>query len=173
MLKSPGMSTTIVVISDTHFHQWEEVHPDIRQAVAEADIAVHCGDFVRTEVLDGFREEARRSVAVHGNTDPVELRNAIPYVEVIEIEGRRIGVIHPAWGGPEFEPEALLPDFPEPVDVILYGHLHVPVNETRGGVLFENPGQAYASFMVPATIAVLTVDESEIAVEIREVVAAR
>ena len=167
------MSTNIVVISDTHLDQWEEVHPDIRRAVADADIAVHCGDFVRMDVLEGFRQEARRSVVVHGNTDPVDLRNSIPYVAVIEVEGKRVGVIHPAWGGPEFEPEALLPDFAEPVDIILYGHLHVPVNETRGGVLFVNPGQSYASFMVPATIAVLTLEHGEVSVEIREVDAAR
>ncbi|MCI0812695.1 MAG: YfcE family phosphodiesterase [Chloroflexi bacterium] len=166
------MSTKIVVISDTHLHRWDDVHPDIRRAAAEADIAVHCGDFVRMDVLEGFRREAKRSFAVHGNTDPVDLRNAIPYVDVIESEGRRIGVIHPAWGGPEFEPEALLPDFPGPVDVILYGHLHIPMNEERNGVLFVNPGQAYASFRVPATIAVLTLDEGEVSVEIREVEAA-
>lgn len=167
------MSTQIVVISDTHFRRWDEVHPEIRRAVADADIAVHCGDFVHREVLEGFQHEAKRAVAVHGNTDPVELRNSIPYVDVIEVEGRRVGIIHPAWGGPEFEPEALLPDFPEPVDIILYGHLHVPVNETHGDVLFVNPGQAYASFMVPATIAVITLDNDGVTVEIREVVPAR
>lgn len=167
------MSTQIVVISDTHSHKWDEVHPDIRLAVAEADIAVHCGDFVRMDVLDGFRAEAKRAIVVHGNTDPVDMRKSIPYVEVIEVEGKRIGITHPAWGGPEFEPEALLPDFPEPVDIILYGHLHVTVNETRGGVLFVNPGQAYSSFMVAATIAVLTLDNGDVTVEIREVVPAR
>lgn len=167
------MSTQIVVISDTHFHRWDEVHPDIRQAVAVADIAVHCGDFVRMDVMEGFMAEAKRAIVVHGNTDPVEMRQAIPYVDVIEVEGKRIGVIHPAWGGPEFEPEALLPDFPEPVDIILYGHLHVPVNESRDGVLYVNPGQAYSSFMVPATIAVLTLDDGDVSVEIREVVPAR
>ena len=167
------MSTEIVVISDTHLQNWHDVHPDIRQAVADADIAVHCGDFVRMDVLEGFRSDAKRPVVVHGNSDPMDLRNAVPYVEVFEVEGKRVGVIHPAWGGPEFEPEALLPDFPEPVDIILYGHLHVPINETRDGVLFVNPGQAYASFMVPATIASLTLGDGETAVEIREVEAAR
>jgi putative phosphoesterase len=166
------MSTQIVVISDTHFHKWDEVHPDIRLAVASADIAVHCGDFVRMDVLDGFRAEAKRAIVVHGNTDPVEMRKAIPYTEVIEVEGKRIGITHPAWGGPEFEPEALLPDFPEPVDIILYGHLHVTVNETIGDVLFVNPGQAYSSFMVAATIALLTLEEGQVTVEIREVVPA-
>ena len=57
--------------------------------------------------------------------------------------------------------------------MILDGHLHVTVNETIGGVLYVNPGQAYSSFMVAATIAVLTLDEGQVTVEIREVVPAR
>jgi hypothetical protein len=161
------MATRIVVVSDTHLHRWDEVHPEIRQAVSEADIAVHCGDFVRMDVVEGFMKEARRGIVVHGNSDPVEIREAIPYVETIEVEGKRIGVIHPSWGGPEFPPEELLPDFDEPPDAILFGHLHETINETRGGILYVNPGQGYASFMVPATISVVTVDNGIISAEIR------
>ncbi len=162
-----------MAVSDTHCQEWEEVHPDIRAAVSEADIAVHCGDFTRMGVVEGMRRVARRAVLVHGNSDPPEIRRVIPYVEVIEVEGRRIGVIHPAWGGPEFEPEALLPDFPEALDAILFGHTHVPLKQERNGVLFVNPGQGYASFRVPATIAVLTVEDGAMSAEIRVVEAGR
>ncbi len=164
--------TRIVVVGDTHIRRWEQAHPELRRHVESADIAVHCGDWVHMDVVQGFREACRRAVVVHGNSDPVDLRQALPYREVIEVDGVRIGVIHPAWGGPEFEPEALLPDFaPEKVgavDVIMYGHLHEPVNELRDGVRFLNPGQGYPSFLVPGTLAVLTVEggvaEAEIVV---------
>ena len=110
----PDMSTRIVVFSDTHCHTWDEVHPCIRAEVADADIAIHCGDIVRMDVVDGLRETAKRSITVHGNSDPPDVRNAIPYLETLEVEGLRIGVTHPAWGGPEFPPEDLLGDFEEP-----------------------------------------------------------
>ena len=55
------------------------------------------------------------------------------------------------------------------MDAILFGHLHETVNEERNGVLFVNPGQGYASFMVPATIAVLTIEDSAISVDVRVV----
>ncbi|MXX53539.1 MAG: YfcE family phosphodiesterase [Dehalococcoidia bacterium] len=160
------MTATIAIISDTHFNRWDEVHPKIREAVSEADIAVHCGDIVRQDVVDGMRREARRAVIVHGNSDPPDLRESLPYTEVIEVEGVRLGVTHPAWGGPEFPLEELLPDFSEPVDAILFGHLHETINETRDGILFLNPGQAYKSFMVPATIAMLTVSNGKMSAEI-------
>jgi putative phosphoesterase len=161
--------TRIVVVSDTHCRDWEEVHPEIRRLVAEADVAIHCGDFTGMEVVEGMRSSARKAVVVHGNSDPVELRRAIPYVEVMEVEGWKIGVIHPAWGGPEFPMEELLQDFAEKPDVVIFGHLHVTINERRDGVLYLNPGQGYSSFMVPATIAILTVDSGGFSAVIQEI----
>jgi len=160
------MAVKIVVLSDTHCRDWEDVHPDIRKAVTLADIVVHCGDFTYMAVVEGLQRNAKRSVVVHGNSDQVDVRRAIPYVQVIEIEGVRVGVTHPAWGGPEFNLSELLPDFPDPVDAILFGHFHETVNELREGVLFLNPGQAYASFRVPATIATLTIDKGRMTPEI-------
>ena len=167
------MSTRIVVFSDTHCHTWDEVHPDIRAAVADADIAVHCGDLVRMDVVDGLRRDAKQAVVVHGNSDPPDVRGAIPYTQTLEVEGVTIGVTHPAWGGPEFPPEDLLGDFEDAPDVMLFGHTHETLNEVIGGVLFVNPGQGYPSFMVAATIAVLTVSDGDIGVEIKTIVPAR
>ncbi len=167
------MSTQIVVFSDTHCYTWDDVHPDIRAAAAEADIVIHCGDLVRMDVVEGLRRAAKQAVVVHGNSDPPDVRRAIPYVEMLEVEGTRIGVTHPAWGGPEFPPEDLLDDFPDVPDVILFGHTHEPMNEIINGVLFLNPGQGYPSFMVAATIAVLTVDGGAFEAEIKTIVPAR
>ena len=86
------MPTRIVIISDTHFYRWDEVHPEIRAAVRDADIAIHCGDIVRQDVVDGMRREAKRAIIVHGNSDPPDLRRSLPYTEVLEIDGLRIGV---------------------------------------------------------------------------------
>ena len=166
------MATSIIVISDTHLHKWSEVHPEIRKAVSEADIAVHCGDFVREDVLRGFRAEAKQSVVVHGNTDPPEMRRNIPYVEILNVEQVKIGVTHPAWGGPEFPPEDLISDFEENVDVIVFGHLHETLNEVIGDILYVNPGQAYSSFMVAATIAKIYVDSDQVFAEIVTIVPA-
>ena len=165
------MSTEIAVVSDTHCYEWAEVHAEIKDAVASADVAVHCGDIVRADVVEGFRSAAKRAVVVHGNSDPPELRSAIPAVEVIEIEGRRIGVTHPAWGGPEFPFQDLLPDFEGAggVDTVLFGHIHETVDEVIEGVRYINPGQGYESFMVPGTYAIVTVDAGKIEVEFRTV----
>jgi len=149
--------TRILVVGDTHVREWEEVPPELRERVRAADIAIHCGDWVGLGAVEGFRAEARRAVMVHGNSDPVEVRKALPYREVFEVDGVRIGVTHPAWGREEPPLEALLPDFPPAevgkLDVLCYGHIHVPLSEVHEGVHFVNGGQAYASFLVPGTVA--------------------
>ncbi|MCA9851755.1 MAG: metallophosphoesterase family protein, partial [Dehalococcoidia bacterium] len=83
--------TRILVVGDTHAHHWDHVAPELRALVASADIAIHCGDWVNMDTVDGFRREARQSVVVHGNSDPVELRKALPYRELLEVDGVRIG----------------------------------------------------------------------------------
>jgi uncharacterized protein len=43
--------------------------------------------------------------------------------------------------------------------VVVYGHSHVPKQETRGGVLYFNPGSAGPRrFKLPVTIGRLTVE---------------
>ncbi len=149
--------TRILVVGDTHTRQWEHAHPALRELIRNADIAIHCGDWVTMDAVEGFKAEAKQAVVVHGNSDYVEVRKALPYREVIEVDGVRIGVTHPAWGGPEPEPPALLPDFPAAMfgrlDIVAYGHIHVPLNEVYDGMHYVNGGQGYPSFRVPGTIA--------------------
>jgi putative phosphoesterase len=156
------MATRILVVGDTHVRQYDEVHPALRERIAAADIAIHCGDWVGMAAVEGFREAARQAVVVHGNSDAVEVRRELPYREVLEVEGARLGVTHPAWGGPEFPAPQLRGDFPEDefgaIDVICFGHFHVPLDETHEGVRYVNGGQGYPSFLVPGTVAWIEIE---------------
>ena len=166
------MSTSVLLVGDTHILTWEAAHPELQRAVRSADIALHAGDWVGTQAVEGFRKQARRSVLVHGNSDPVELRQSLPYREVIEVDQIRIGLLHPAWGREEFPPYRLLPDFPPEdfgaLDVICFGHLHKTMDTQVEGMRFVNAGQGYPSFLVPGTIAWLRISGSELTVEIEE-----
>lgn len=160
------MTTTITVISDTHCKKWEDIHPKIREYVKGSDVSIHCGDIVKKDVLDGFLKESKTSFIVHGNSDPVELREILPYVETITIEKVTIGIIHPAWGAEEFPVQELLNDFSTKPDMILFGHTHEPYNQINDEVLYVNPGQGYKSFMVDCTIAQIIINGKNISVEI-------
>jgi len=157
----------IAVISDTHSLDWEDVNSDMKTEIRNADIAIHCGDIVRQSVVDGFLNSSKEGHIVHGNSDPVEIRESLPYTKTITIEGVKIGITHPAWAGPEFPPEELFKDFEEKPDIILFGHTHEPLNKYIQGTLFVNPGQGYKSFMVDGTMAFITIEEGKFEAEIK------
>lgn len=133
----------IGVLSDTHIESFDQLDSRIISTLAGVDLIVHAGDFVAKAVLDGLKQigEVR---AVRGNMDSLEIKRILPEKELIEIEGRKIGIIH-GWGGPDGIDDKVRGEFGE-VDIIIYGHSHYAQNETRHGVLFFNPGAARRSF---------------------------
>lgn len=154
--------TQILVISDTHVRAFQELPGDIQQAVRGAEWVVHCGDFTSVAVLEELRRLTPHFVGVFGNADPSNIRQQLLYQISFEVEGRRITVIHPHWGGyPDGLEKELALRFPD-ADAILFGHTHEPCNMKINNTLLLNPGQGYASFMVPASMAILTVSRSEL-----------
>jgi uncharacterized protein len=108
-------------------------------AVDAADVVVHAGDWVDTELLDALEGRARRLVAVHGNNDGPELRARLPEVARAELGGVRVAVVHetgPA-AGRERRCAAAYPD----ADLLVFGHSHIPWDSTApGGLRLLNPG---------------------------------
>ncbi len=131
------------VLSDSHVASFDQLNDRILTALAEVDLIVHAGDFVAKDVLDGLKRmgEVR---AVRGNMDSDEIKKILPEKELLEIEGKKIGIIH-GWGSPYGIDERVGNVF-SGVDIIIYGHSHYPQNETKNSVLFFNPGQARNSF---------------------------
>ena len=138
----------------------------MQQAVRGAEWVVHCGDFTSMGVLEELRRLTPHFVGVFGNADPSNIRHQLSHQVTFELEGRKIVVIHPPWGGhPDGLEKELALRFPD-VDAILFGHTHEPCNEKINNTLLLNPGQGYASFMVPASLAILTVTRSELSGEL-------
>ena len=156
----------ILVISDTHVRTVQELSKGVLKAIREAEWVVHCGDYVSMAVVKKLRRLARHFVGVYGNADPGDVRRQLPPEVTFEFEGKRIAAIHPYWGehpdGLEKELAARFPD----VDAVLFGHTHEPCNQMLNGTLFLNPGQGYSSFMVSASIGILTVSKGELRGEI-------
>jgi putative phosphoesterase len=133
----------IGAISDTHATSLAEVPDRILHAMAGVDLIIHAGDFVARDVLDGLKQLGEVK-AVQGNMDSEELKRILPEKEILEVEGRRIGIIH-GWGSP-YGIDNRVGGMFDNVDIIIYGHSHHPQNEVKNGVLFFNPGIAKNSF---------------------------
>jgi putative phosphoesterase len=132
----------IAIISDTHMPRHGRALPDacVRRLRA-ADLILHAGDLVRLSVLRELQAFGT-VVAVHGNVDDVDVRAALPAVQVVRVgerAGLTIAVTHDA--GPSTGRLARMRRrFPD-ADAVVFGHSHLPLHEAspEGFQLF-NPG---------------------------------
>src|SRR6185312_14788107 len=124
---------TLLIISDTHLPVRAKDLPEpVWEAVDEADVVLHAGDWVAEALLDDLEARARRLVGVFGNNDGPALRARLPEVARVELGGVRFAVVHEtgAAGGRERRCAAAFPD----ADVLVFGHSHIPwdTTATRG-----------------------------------------
>jgi putative phosphoesterase len=84
--------------------------------------------------------------AVHGNMDSRQLKSVLPMKDIVEAEGKRIGITHGSgapWGIEERVRKVFESDR---IDIIVYGHSHRSQNKIINDILFFNPGRTGDSF---------------------------
>ncbi|QUC01143.1 metallophosphoesterase family protein [Cellulosimicrobium cellulans] len=134
------MPTRLLLLSDTHVPVRARALPDqVWRAVDDADVVVHAGDWVSADLLDALEARAARLVGVAGNNDGPDLHARLPEVARTTVEGLRLAVVHETGGkdGRERRADAAFPD----VDLLVFGHSHIPWDTTSpGGLRLLNPG---------------------------------
>lgn len=139
----------IIVVSDTHMPRSAKTIPArLQAALKKADYILHAGDWCATEAVRQF--EAFAPVAgVAGNNDGPEIAARFGYRTVVTLGGLRIGIVHGHGTGGTTESRARQSFRGEAVDVILFGHSHVPLKKQADGVLLFNPGSPTAKRRQP------------------------
>jgi putative phosphoesterase len=131
---------SVVFISDTHVPKRARDLPhSLWTAIESADVVVHAGDWVDVALLDELERRSRRLVGVYGNNDHGALRERLPEVARVELEGLRFAVVHETGGaqGRELRCAERFPD----VDVLVFGHSHIPWDTVAPtGLRLLNPG---------------------------------
>jgi putative phosphoesterase len=134
------VALALTLLADTHLpRRARDLPAPVWDAVATADVVLHAGDWVDVALLDLLEARSRRLVGVVGNNDHGELRERLPEVARVELEGVRFAVVHEtgAAAGREARCAAAYPD----VDVLVFGHSHIPWDSVApGGLRLLNPG---------------------------------
>jgi uncharacterized protein len=141
------------VISDTH----GLLRPEVFDAFAQVDHILHAGDIGSLELLAEL-EALGPVTAVYGNTDGFDLRNRVPRVARVELDGFDIVVTHgDQFGSPT--PEKLNAAFPE-AQILVYGHTHRPLLTIVDVVVtVMNPGSAGPRrFTIPPSVGILELE---------------
>jgi uncharacterized protein len=107
-------------------------------AVAAADAVIHAGDWVSADLLDALEQRATRLVGVWGNNDGPELHARLPEVARVELDGVRFAVVHET-GSAQGREQRCARAYRD-VDVLVFGHSHIPWDTTTGRLRLLNPG---------------------------------
>jgi putative phosphoesterase len=151
------MDTLVGVISDTH----GLLRPEAVAALRGSHLIVHAGDIGRPEVLDALAALAPTH-AVRGNVDTADWARKLPATLAVEVGNLQLWLLHDI---AELDIDPAATGFA----AVVFGHSHKPSTETRGGVLYLNPGSAGPRrFRLPVTIARLYISGTSIRPEIVE-----
>jgi putative phosphoesterase len=110
------------------------LRPEALAALRGSERIIHAGDVGSLEILETLAAIAPVTV-VRGNVDTGTWARKLPETDVLEVSGVSIYVLHDL---AQLDLKLESAGF----QVVISGHSHVPKQETRGGVLYFNPGSA-------------------------------
>ena len=141
------------IISDTH----NLLRREIFDVFAKVDHILHAGDIGEPDILTAL-EAIAPVTAVYGNTDGWEIRNRVPQVAKLRLDGFDIVVTHgDQLGSPT--PEKLNAAFPD-AEIIVFGHTHRPLLTVVDLVVtVMNPGGAGPPrFGLPPSVGIMELE---------------
>lgn len=157
-----------VVLADTHIADGSGRVLDDRvlSAVRSADVVLHAGDVIGSDLLEQLGELAPL-YAVLGNNDRT-LVGHLPERLETDLDGVRVAMVHDA-GARAGRPARLTRWFPT-ADVVVFGHSHLPEDlVSDAGTRIFNPGSPTQRRRAPTrTFGVLETDGGRV-VDLRHV----
>ncbi len=162
----------LLLISDTHLPaRAKDLPTEVWDAVEAADVVIHAGDWVDVSLLDRLDSRAARLIGVYGNNDHGALRERLPLVASVTLDGLRFAVVHET-GAKDRRELRMQVGFPD-TDVLVFGHSHIPWDSVApNGMRLLNPGSCTDRRREPfRTYLTATVDDGRLtSVELHRIV---
>jgi len=145
----------IGIISDTH----GMIRPEITAAFTGVELIIHAGD-IGSQLVMMELEKVAPVAAVYGNSDNALWKQELPASTIVTIGDVQLYVLHNL-------SELNLDPAAAGFAAVVHGHTHRQEQETRGGVLYFNPGSAGPRrYDLPASVGLITIENSCIQGEI-------
>jgi putative phosphoesterase len=129
----------VVVLSDTHApRRWKSCPPRVAELARGADLILHAGDVCTADVLDELAQYAPVTAVVGNNDGPdVAAWGATP-TATLQIDGFPVAMIHDS--GPSAGRLGRLRRMFPGAGLVVFGHSHIPLDESAEGIRIFNPG---------------------------------
>jgi putative phosphoesterase len=119
----------LLLLSDTHVpRRAPDLPGEVWDAVDQADVVIHAGDWISRDLVDRLAARAARLVACWGNNDGPDVRAVLPKIARATLDGLRFAVVHET--GPATGRERRLAEAYPDADVLVFGHSHIPWDTT-------------------------------------------
>ncbi|MGI3783024.1 MAG: metallophosphoesterase family protein [Janthinobacterium lividum] len=152
----------VVLLSDTHAPRfWKGLPPAVAEHLRGADLVLHAGDVCLPSVLDELAAYAPVRVVLGNNDGPeVAAWGATETLE-LELDGLSVAMVHDA-GAKQGRAARMRRRFPD-AGLVVFGHSHIPLDETGDGTRIVNPGSPSDKRRQPfRTLGLLEVVEGQV-----------
>lgn len=162
----------ILVISDTHINGKHAKLPSIiKEEALKSDCCLHCGDFISYSVFEAL-ESLTKVYGVCGNMDNADLARKLPLKQLIKFGSITLGLTH-GRGSPNNLMHYLNQEFSkdmDKIDIICFGHSHLPFNERIEGKIYFNPGSSTDKISTPnCSYGIIKIDGKKIKAEVKQI----
>ena len=153
----------IVVLADTHApRRWRACPPRVAAELRGADLILHAGDVCTASVLAELTQYAPVVAVLGNNDDPdVALWGAAQTAE-LSLAGLRVAMLHDS--GPSAGRLARMRRAFPAADLVVFGHSHIPLDQSGYGLRIFNPGSPTDRRRQPhGTLGVLRIADGQLA----------
>ena len=132
-------SVHVVVLADTHApRRWRVCPPRVAEHLRRADRILHAGDVCTAAVLAELAEYAPVTAVLGNNDTPDVAAWGAPETLELDLDGLAVAMVHDA-GPAQGRTERLRRQFPG-AELVVFGHSHIPLDQSGDGVRIFNPG---------------------------------
>jgi uncharacterized protein len=129
----------VAVLSDTHAPRyWKRCPAAVAHALQDVDAILHAGDVCTAATLEELAGFAPVYAVLGNNDRPDVAAWGAPEVLRLDLDGLPIAMIHDS-GPAKGRPGRLRRMFPDAA-LVVFGHSHIPMDETQDGQRIFNPG---------------------------------
>ncbi|MGH3153692.1 MAG: metallophosphoesterase family protein [Streptosporangiaceae bacterium] len=153
----------VIVLSDTHApRRWRSCPPRVAEQLRGADLILHAGDVCIAPVLAELAQYAPVT-AVLGNNDGRDVADwGAAETAALTLDGLRVAMLHDS--GPAAGRLARMRRRFRAADLVVFGHSHIPLDESGYGLRIFNPGSPTDRRRQPhGTLGVLRIQDGQLA----------